>query len=414
MTNEELVVLIQAGQPELAAALWQQVERLVGWKANRVAAALPPGAGVTKEDLVNTGYIAMVEAVETFDSGAGATFSSWLMIHLQRHFAEAGGYRNQSAKNEPCRNAISLDTFVGDGEKSTISDLVPDPKAAATMEGVEDSLWVEQLHRAELEVLSAIKQDQAEAVYRNFILGQTCEECAVSMGISHIRAKGLIQMGMDNLRKPKNSCRLRPFLHFDYFHGTGLSSFRNSGMSIQEQYLISLERAEERAVRREKRYRSKDKKNQNARHEADVGFTEEEAMENEKKIALSEYQEAKKELICWTARVAELETSCSQCSTVVSGETVHIMDMAAVELEIVREKQTAATIRAREAMRRVVDLIQQAPTAGQRKVLLLRYIDGLGWADIGEREGKTRTWATNLHATALQHITLPTRDEGST
>lgn len=406
MTNEELVALIQSGRPEYAAELWQQVERLVAWKAHKVAAALPSQASADKEDLINTGYIAMIEAAETFDCCAGIKFSSWLTYYLKTHFAEATGYRTQQGRNDPCRMAISLDSFVGDGENCTIGDLIQDPTASATMDCIDQSLWVKQLHDVELAVLYTINQDQAEAVYRNFILGQTCEECAASMKISHVRAKGLIQEGMRNLRRPTNLCRLRPFLYFDYFHGAGLSAFRHSGMSIQERYLINLEEAEKRAIRHGVNVISKSKSQKNTRHEASVALTKEDTMEPEKKIALNEYLEAKKDLTSWASRVAELEKKCSGHGSLSDGAG-SFNDTVAMELETALKEQTAAKINATAAMGRVLDLVQQLPTAEQRRVFWLRYIDGLSWASIAEREKKSRTWATNLHSTAVKCITLP-------
>lgn len=95
MSNEELVTVIQAGAVELMGQLWEQVEGLVKWKAKRIMTVLEgcPGRGVEFEDLYQSGYLAMVAAVNTFDPAAGSAFSTWLMYHLKNAFAEATGYR---------------------------------------------------------------------------------------------------------------------------------------------------------------------------------------------------------------------------------------------------------------------------------------------------------------------------------
>lgn len=130
-----------------------------------------------------------------------------------------------------------------------------------------------------------------------------------------------------------------------------------------------------------------------------------------KREALNEYLEAKKDLEYWAARVAELEPlnlyRSPSAGEMPTGGGGNIIEAAVVELETAREKKEAATARAREAMWRVLALIEQAPTADQRAILRQRYITGMNWEDIAAQKGKTRTWATNLHGTAIKYINPP-------
>lgn len=133
---------------------------------------------------------------------------------------------------------------------------------------------------------------------------------------------------------------------------------------------------------------------------------------NRKREALNEYLEAKKDLEYWAARVAELEPldlyrSPAAGTSPGGGSSGNAIEAAVVELETAREEKAAATARAKEAMGRVLALIEQAPTAEQRAILRQRYIEGLGWDDIAGQKGKARTWATNLHGTAIKYISLP-------
>lgn len=130
-----------------------------------------------------------------------------------------------------------------------------------------------------------------------------------------------------------------------------------------------------------------------------------------KREALNEYLEAKKDLKYWAARVAELEPldlyRSPAAGTVPTGSGGNAIEEAVVELETAREEKEAAKVRAKESMGRVLALIAKAPTAEQREILRKRYIEGMGWEDIAEQKGKTRTWATNLHGTAIKYIQLP-------
>lgn len=136
-------------------------------------------------------------------------------------------------------------------------------------------------------------------------------------------------------------------------------------------------------------------------------------MKNEdKKKALNEYLEAKKELNYWAKKVAELEPLDMYRSPTASGMPSgggpgNPIEAAVVELEAARENKSRAEEYTRAARERVMEIIQTAPAADQRVLLMRRYIDGMSWDDIAEAEGKSRTWATNTHGTAVKLITVP-------
>ena len=74
MTNEELVALIQAGDRDRMGELWQNVERFVWQQAYR---RTQQGAeGDTVEDLYQSGYLALVDAANTYDPCKGKSFCS--------------------------------------------------------------------------------------------------------------------------------------------------------------------------------------------------------------------------------------------------------------------------------------------------------------------------------------------------
>ena len=140
---------------------------------------------------------------------------------------------------------------VEDGD-TTISEIIPDAKATARMETVVESLWRDQLRKVETELISGLSKDQREVLHRHYFEGQTYEECAATMGISIGRVRTLKENGIKELRRPCNAEQLLPFFEFDFYKGTGFQAYRNSGMSIQERYLIKKERAEERRRSSEK------------------------------------------------------------------------------------------------------------------------------------------------------------------
>ena len=240
VSNEELVAAIQAGDQNRMGELWEQTERFIAWKARRVMTTLESNSTVEVDDLIQSGYFALVAAVRTYKPG-DMVFVKWLSFYLQTAFAEVAGYRTVKMRNDPCRWATSLDMPMGEDGDTTISEIIPDVEATATMEAVEESLWREQLKRVEAELISGLHKDQREVVNRHYFGGQTYEECAAAMGISLGKVRTLMANGMKELRRPHNAEQLLPFFVFDFFKGTGLQAYRNSGMSIQEKYLIKKE-----------------------------------------------------------------------------------------------------------------------------------------------------------------------------
>lgn len=133
-----------------------------------------------------------------------------------------------------------------------------------------------------------------------------------------------------------------------------------------------------------------------------------------KKAALNEYLDALKEVDYWANKVENMEKSNGYHSpdvatalATITGKIGNPTTSTILELETARENEQDAHQYAREAKRRVLALIKQVPPGEQRVLLMRRYIDGMGWEDAAEAEGKSRTWATNNHGTALLHIQLP-------
>lgn len=131
-----------------------------------------------------------------------------------------------------------------------------------------------------------------------------------------------------------------------------------------------------------------------------------------KKAALNEYLDALKEVDYWANKVENMEKSNGYRSpdataAPISGKVGNPTTSAVLELETARENEQDARQYARDAKRRVLALIKQVPAGEQRVLLMRHYIDGMSWEDAAEVEGKSRTWATNNHGTALLHIQLP-------
>ncbi|MGM9628215.1 MAG: sigma-70 family RNA polymerase sigma factor [Faecousia sp.] len=213
MSNEELAAAIQAGDTDRMGELWEQVAGLAAWKARHIVEALDGRYGVTFDDLYQSAYPALVAAVGTFQPEK-CRFSTWFMYHLKQAFAECTGFRTQAAKNDPVNHALSLDAPIGDEEDSPIfGDLIPDPKAAATMQAVLDREYQRQLHEALETSLSALPALEADVLRMRYYCGMTLAEVAKSKDFEPARIRKMESDALRQLRKPESSRRLRQFYH---------------------------------------------------------------------------------------------------------------------------------------------------------------------------------------------------------
>lgn len=249
MSNEELVDAIQQGDQARMGELWEQVSGLVKWKALQVITALQlrgNSCGVELDDLIQSGYIAMTEAVSTYPRGKCA-FSTWFMYYVKTEFSELTGYRTKARQNEPLNNAASLDRPINpdNPDSGSFSDIVPDSKAAATLDAVEENLYRKQLHEALEAILEELTPEQSGVLRCRYFANMTLSAVGEHIGKGPERVRTIENQALRQMRRPRNRLRLSGFVDFDMYHGTGLGSFRASGSSIQERYLLAQERAAE-------------------------------------------------------------------------------------------------------------------------------------------------------------------------
>lgn len=260
MSNEELVAAIQSGEDRMGE-LWAQVEKLVMWKAHRVVTALDGRGGVEFDDLYQSGYPALVAAVDSYKPECGA-FSTWLGYHLKTAFADATGYRSKKQQQDPIHRATSLDTPLTDETDSDdLMAIIADPAGMKGLEAAEEAIYRQQLHDALEAALDAIPEQYSEVLRQRHYDGLSLAEIGESRGVSAEYVRRLEYKAIRYMHRPSIACHLRPFCDFDFYCGTGLSAFQHTGMSIQERYLVieeeRKEKAEQQRLDRERRRREK-------------------------------------------------------------------------------------------------------------------------------------------------------------
>jgi len=243
VSNEEIVARIQAGEEHLMETLWVQVERFAAWKSSRVIRALNGFGGVEFGDLYNSCYLALVDAVKTYNPNNGA-FTTWYMFYIQTAFAVITGSRTVRARNDPLQNYVSLSTPIGDNDTDgTLSDVTPDPHGEESLISTEARIMYEQIQRELGRTLSMIPPEQGHILQQHYLEGKTIETIGQETGIAASDIQNMEHKAIRAMRQPKISKRLKPLYEdFDFYGCSSMRSFRRSGMSIQERYVMQLEK----------------------------------------------------------------------------------------------------------------------------------------------------------------------------
>lgn len=200
LSNEELAVLIQDGDNARILELWQQCNAFVWKQARREMFRLDGRRGVDVNDLVQSGFLAMLDAAKSFDANAGFAFMTLLGFKIKTAFQEAAGCRTKRQMMEPIDSAISLETPLTDEENADVlGDTIPDLAAEIAFDEIAENDRLRLLHNALETALAALPQEQSEALRMKYFEGLPAD------------AK-TCQKGLRALRHPNISKELKDFL----------------------------------------------------------------------------------------------------------------------------------------------------------------------------------------------------------
>lgn len=238
MTNEELVALIQGGERDRMEELWRNVERFVWQQAGR--RILRGADGVTVEDLYQSGYLALVDAANSYDAGRGMSFIGWLAVVLKNAFNAAAGRRSERQRRDPLHQAVSADVPAYQDEAGpTVSELVPDESAVLAFLTVEWEGCRDVIEAA----LKSLPAGQGELLRRYYLLQEGIDVAATAAGYaSRYAAYEAIARALYRLAHGKYTRALRDCLdtltELEQYsvaaRSTGIGSYQRTGMSATE------------------------------------------------------------------------------------------------------------------------------------------------------------------------------------
>lgn len=254
MSNEELAALIQQGHKEYIPELYNQVEKFINAKANkfyREFASKCSCCGVDADDLIQEGYLAMLDAIKGYKLDSGFKFLSFINYPIMNRYNVLTGNRNHKAKNNPLNNAKSLDEPLGtEDETLSLSDTIKDDNAEDLFEEMIHKDYLHELHNILEKGMEQMTPEQRTVIQCRYYDKQTLNDTGNITGHTRDHVRQCEAKALRVFRKPKIARTLIPFLYYEAesysLRGTGLQSFRNSGMSSTERAMEHMNDLEQR------------------------------------------------------------------------------------------------------------------------------------------------------------------------
>ncbi len=210
MTNEELALLIQEGNNRAKEVLWNHIINFVRQKAysfyiNWRNNCRSSGRAVIFEfeDLIQEGYIGMLEAVKYYNPHKEYNFITYLNRTLKTAFATVAGIRLSKDKNNPLNRAVSFYEPITEEEDLLLIDTVADPEAEASYTVIE----LTDTQRIVSEAVSTLPELQRSIIKLHYS-GMALNKAAEKIGISRDVANRMKSKALQKLRANKELRRL--------------------------------------------------------------------------------------------------------------------------------------------------------------------------------------------------------------
>lgn len=239
-SNEELAVRIRDGETNLYGELWENVKRLFFLKAtayyNRHKEKCR-ACGVELDDIYQSCFLALHEAVKAYSVDSGYQFTSYLSYSFKNAVDALMNGTHRRKYGDPLNLAYSLDMPLSDESETTQADLMPDEAAANSFDDAELRIYTQELHEAlEKAMARSCTEKEITVLRRIYWDGETLQTVADALGSSVSYIGQMKSHAFRQIRKRGRSI-LEPygdFIRRQAYHGTSLNAFRTNGESSVE------------------------------------------------------------------------------------------------------------------------------------------------------------------------------------
>ncbi|MBQ7661223.1 MAG: RNA polymerase sigma factor [Clostridia bacterium] len=176
-TPNEVSLLAERAKADAGeiSALWSAVFRFVRQKAKAYARYCGEGTRLfDAEDLIQESYIALSEAVQTYDAASGMQFVGWLYFYMLHHFRDLRGRKSDAIRY--CKEPVTEDV---DGAEVDVFDLIADESAERDFATLLD----DDAARFILRKMDALLSDEEKCVLLCIAEGRTVRAIAAAQGV---------------------------------------------------------------------------------------------------------------------------------------------------------------------------------------------------------------------------------------
>lgn len=210
-------------------------KKLVCKIANNYNGVISQNGRISNDDLIQAGYIGLLEAQKTYKPDAGRSFTSWAFFYIKKSIRSTIGIKNDGSLPDDWNN-VSFDDPIPGTENFTYQDTISDPAPTREEELSEESAQQETAAAVRAAVDRLTNEKQKTAIRKIWLDELPKKEAAAEMGISETALKSLDYKGREKLAKDYT---LRKFA-MPFFH-VGVTKFHSTGTSEVEQTILWLE-----------------------------------------------------------------------------------------------------------------------------------------------------------------------------
>lgn len=248
MSNEEMVLAIQAGDNSLILPLWEQCKGLICKEAHRWARAFESRPEIDVDDLIQSGYFALLNAAQNFkpDPERG-TFAGLLYWTLKGAFADACNVRTRTQQKDPIKSPLRLENPIpGDADGLELGDTIADQRNG--IEEAEEAIYSDYVSETVHKAVDSLEDRQRLCIDMRYFQGKTQQEISELWNVSGQRVQQIERQGLRRIREGQYMPDLSEIYYGsrNYYKGTGFTAYKNSGTSSTEWELLRKERFERR------------------------------------------------------------------------------------------------------------------------------------------------------------------------
>jgi RNA polymerase sigma factor (sigma-70 family) len=192
-----LVAFIQADPSNAPGAIEQLTEafsRLIHWQAYKLHQP------EHFEDLVQEGYVALLQSLYKFDASRGVKFSTYATTSIRNQMLK---YMASERGHIIGKHRKRLDPYTqpirqrADEKPTSLDEIAGDDSCERV---VVERLFYRRLEEKIIPALDSLSERQQQAVLLRFVDDQRPSEIASCMGVSRPRVTALVQEGLGRMR----------------------------------------------------------------------------------------------------------------------------------------------------------------------------------------------------------------------